>query len=125
MPAQEATPVTHRALAPDLARGLMLLLIALFAALFGYGLVQLANRQLAAGRSPSQVRAVLRRRSLWLLAFGFCHALLLFFGDILGAYGLVGLVLAGFVLREDRTVLRAPDPRATPRPPWPTRSRPR
>ncbi|MER7366408.1 DUF418 domain-containing protein [Nonomuraea wenchangensis] len=150
MPAQGATPVTHRALAPDLARGLMLLLIALahahmylgghpvgfrgyaldggtpdrpvagvqillvdgralpmFAALFGYGLVQLANRQLAAGRSPSQVRAVLRRRSLWLPAFGFCHALLLFFGDILGAYGLVGLVLAGFVLREDRTVLRA------------------
>ncbi|MGA4987287.1 DUF418 domain-containing protein [Nonomuraea bangladeshensis] len=150
LPVQGATPVTRRALAPDLARGLMLLLIALahahmylgghpvgfrgyaldggtldrlvagvqillvdgralpmFAALFGYGLVQLAHRQLAAGRSPSRVRAVLRRRSLWLLAFGFCHALLLFFGDILGAYGLVGLVLAGFVLREDRTVLRA------------------
>ncbi|MEU6797744.1 DUF418 domain-containing protein [Nonomuraea wenchangensis] len=149
-PVQGATPVTHRALAPDLARGLMLLLIALahahmylgghpvgfrgyaldggtldrlvagvqillvdgralpmFAALFGYGLVQLADRQHAAGRSASQVRSVLRRRSLWLLAFGFCHALLLFFGDILGAYGLVGLVLAGFVLREDRTVLRA------------------
>ncbi|MGA5760838.1 DUF418 domain-containing protein [Nonomuraea bangladeshensis] len=150
LPVQGATPVTRRALAPDLARGLMLLLIALahahmylgghpvgfrgyaldggtldrlvagvqillvdgralpmFAALFGYGLVQLAHRQLAAGRSPSRVRAVLRRRSLWLLAFGFCHALLLFFGDILGAYGLVGLVLAGFVLRGDRTVLRA------------------
>ncbi|MBG0814923.1 DUF418 domain-containing protein [Planomonospora sp. ID82291] len=148
--ARGATPVTHRALAPDLARGLMLLLIAvahahmylsghetgfrgyaldggaldrltagvqillvdgralpMFAALFGYGLVQLTNRQLAAGRSWPQVRAVLRRRSLWLLAFGFCHALLLFFGDILGAYGLIGLVLAGFVRREDRVVLRA------------------
>ncbi|MGI5270441.1 DUF418 domain-containing protein [Nonomuraea sp. CA-218870] len=149
-PAPGATPVTRRALAPDLARGLMLLLIALahahmylsgheagfrgyaldgaaldrlvagtqillvdgralpmFAALFGYGLVQLADRQLATGRSWPQVRAVLRRRSLWLLAFGFCHALLLFFGDILGAYGLVGLVLVGFVRREDRAVLRA------------------
>ncbi|MFG3441523.1 DUF418 domain-containing protein [Nonomuraea sp. NPDC047897] len=149
-PVQGATPVTHRALAPDLARGLMLLLIALahahmylgghpagfrgytldgdaldrlvagvqillvdgralpmFAALFGYGLVQLANRQLATGRSWPQVRKVLRRRSLWLLAFGFCHALLLFFGDILGAYGLIGLVFVGLIRREDRTVLRA------------------
>ncbi|GAA0846514.1 DUF418 domain-containing protein [Streptosporangium amethystogenes subsp. fukuiense] len=79
----------------------------MFAALFGYGLVQLANRQLATGRSWPQVRKVLRRRNLWLLAFGFCHALLLFFGDILGAYGLVGLMLVGFVRREDRAVLRA------------------
>ncbi|TYB50411.1 DUF418 domain-containing protein [Nonomuraea sp. PA05] len=149
-PVQGATPVAGRALAPDLARGLMLLLIALahahmylsgheagfrgyaldggpldrlvagvqillvdgralpmFAALFGYGLVQVANRQFATGRSWPQVRAVLRRRSLWLLAFGFCHALLLFFGDILGAYGLIGLVLVGFVRRQDRAVLRA------------------
>ncbi|MEU4410646.1 DUF418 domain-containing protein [Streptosporangium sp. NPDC023963] len=149
-PVHGATPISRRALAPDLARGLMLLLIALahahmylsgheagfrgyaldggpldrlvagtqillvdgralpmFAALFGYGLVQLANRQLATGRSWPQVRKVLRRRSLWLLAFGFCHALLLFFGDILGAYGLVGLVLAGFIRREDKVVLRA------------------
>ncbi|TDD14587.1 DUF418 domain-containing protein [Nonomuraea diastatica] len=149
-PVHGATPITRRALAPDLARGLMLLLIALahahmylsgheagfrgyaldgtaldkvvagaqillvdgralpmFAALFGYGLVQLANRQLAVGRSWPQVRTLLRRRSLWLLAFGFCHALLLFFGDILGAYGLVGLALLGFIRREDRVVLRA------------------
>ncbi|MDP9864932.1 MULTISPECIES: DUF418 domain-containing protein [Streptosporangium] len=149
-PRDVAAPIARRALAPDLARGLMLLLIALahahlylpghevgfrgytldggaldrlvagvqillvdgralpmFAALFGYGLVQLANRQLAAGRNWAQVRKVLRRRNLWLLAFGFCHALLLFFGDILGAYGLVGLVLVGFIRREDRAVLRA------------------
>ncbi|GGT00348.1 hypothetical protein GCM10010156_68030 [Planobispora rosea] len=149
-PARGATPVNRRALAPDLARGLMLLLIAvahahmylsghatgfrgytldgggldrlvagvqillvdgralpMFAALFGYGLVQLADRQLAGGGSWPQVRKVLRRRSLWLLTFGFCHALLLFFGDILGAYGLIGLVLVGFIRREDRAVLRA------------------
>ncbi|MBF8184159.1 DUF418 domain-containing protein [Nonomuraea sp. K274] len=149
-PVHGATPIAQRALAPDLARGLMLLLIALahahmylsgheagfrgyaldggaldrlvagvqillvdgralpmFAVLFGYGLVQLANRKLATGTGWPQVRRVLRRRSLWLLAFGFCHALLLFFGDILGAYGLVGLVLAGFIRRTDRAVLRA------------------
>ncbi|MDF5753617.1 DUF418 domain-containing protein [Spongiactinospora sp. TRM90649] len=151
-PVHGATPIDRRALAPDLARGLMLLLIALahahmylsgheagfrgyaidgsvadrlvagaqillvdgralpmFAALFGYGLVQLADRRLAGGGDQGwpEVRRVLRRRSLWLLAFGFCHALLLFFGDILGAYGLIGLLLVGFVRREDRAVLRA------------------
>lgn len=35
----------------------------MFAALFGYGLVQLANRQLATGRGRPQVCTVLRRRS--------------------------------------------------------------
>ncbi|NRQ36672.1 DUF418 domain-containing protein [Nonomuraea sp. NN258] len=145
-----ALPLARRSLAPDLARGLMLLLIAvahahmylsghaagfrgyaldggpidrlvagvqillvdgralpMFAALFGYGLVQLADRQLAAGMDWPGTRKVLRRRSLWLLAFGACHALLLFFGDILGAYGLIGLVLVGFVRRADRAVLWA------------------
>ncbi|MDP4509623.1 DUF418 domain-containing protein [Nonomuraea turcica] len=149
-PPPGAVPLDRRSLAPDLARGLMLLLIAvahahmylsghqtgfrgyaldggpvdrlvagvqillvdgralpMFAALFGYGLAHLANRQLAAGKSWAQARRVLRRRSLWLLAFGFCHALLLFFGDILGAYGLVGLLLIGFVRRDDRAVVRA------------------
>ncbi|WP_327587609.1 DUF418 domain-containing protein [Nonomuraea sp. NBC_00507] len=149
-PPPGAVPLDRRSLAPDLARGLMLLLIAvahahmylsghqtgfrgyaldggpvdrlvagvqillvdgralpMFAALFGYGLARLANRQLAAGKSWAQARRVLRRRSLWLLAFGFCHALLLFFGDILGAYGLVGLLLIGFVRRDDRAVVRA------------------
>ncbi|WP_187280966.1 DUF418 domain-containing protein [Nonomuraea sp. C10] len=147
---RRAVPLARRSLAPDLARGLMLLLIAvahahmylsghpvgfrgytldgsaldrlvagiqillvdgralpMFAALFGYGLVQLASRQLAAGRAWPEVRRVLRARSLWLLAFGFCHALLLFFGDILGAYGLVGLVLVGFIRRSDRALLWA------------------
>ncbi|NBE92662.1 DUF418 domain-containing protein [Nonomuraea sp. KC401] len=147
-PVQGAVPIAGRSLAPDLARGLMLLLIAvahahmylaghptgfrgyaldggaldrivagvqillvdgralpMFAALFGYGLVQLADRRLSAGTSWPEVRRVLRRRSLWLLAFGFCHALLLFFGDILGAYGLVGLVLVGFLRRSDRALL--------------------
>ncbi|PZG14621.1 hypothetical protein C1I98_39515, partial [Spongiactinospora gelatinilytica] len=71
----------------------------MFAALFGYGLARLAERQLASGRDWRQVRRVLRARGRWLLAFGFCHAALLFFGDILGAYGLIGLVLLGFVRR--------------------------
>ncbi|GGO68820.1 DUF418 domain-containing protein [Nonomuraea cavernae] len=146
-PARGAVPLTQRSPAPDLARGFMLLLIAvahahmylsghpvgwrgytldgtaldrlvagvqillvdgralpMFAALFGYGLVQLAHRRLASGEGWPEVRRVLRRRSLWLLAFGFCHALLLFFGDILGAYGLAGLVFIGFIRRSDRAL---------------------
>ncbi|MGW8378557.1 DUF418 domain-containing protein [Streptomyces sp. ODS28] len=145
-----AVPLARRSLAPDLARGAMLLLIALahghtylsghqvglhgyalsgggldrvaagvqialvdgralpmFAALFGYGLVQIVRRQEASGREWPHIRRILRRRGWWMIAFGACHALLLFSGDILGAYGLVGLLLAGFVRRSDRAVLRA------------------
>ncbi|TDQ52535.1 DUF418 domain-containing protein [Actinorugispora endophytica] len=140
----------ERALAPDLARGFMLLLIALantvwylwaadpgmttahpdggtvldravqgvmitvvdgrtypmFAFLFGYGMVQLWNRQRAAGADEKSVRALLRRRNLWLLAFGFVHASLLWMGDILGAYGFMGLLMGWlFLRRANRTLL--------------------
>ncbi|MBE1486698.1 DUF418 domain-containing protein [Plantactinospora soyae] len=147
-PPNVATRLSDRSLAPDLARGTMLLLIALahahmylyghpkgfrgyqlnggpidqvvaglqvlfvdgralpmFAALFGYGLVQLANRRIAAGAEWPDVRRLLRRRSLWLIAFGFAHALLLFFGDILVTYGLLSLILVGMVRARDRVLL--------------------
>ncbi|MEU3307620.1 DUF418 domain-containing protein [Nocardiopsis sp. NPDC055551] len=138
------TTTAERALAPDLARGFMLLFIALantvwylgaapntgitahptpegalddvvqfftvmavdmrsypmFAFLFGYGMVQLARRQEAAGADVKGVDALLRRRNLWLLVFGFFHALLLWMGDILGAYGMLGLVLGWLFLRR-------------------------
>jgi uncharacterized protein len=148
-PAIMGTPLRERSLAPDLARGLMLLLIALahahmflahpttgfrgyavdggaldrvvtgvqvlfvdgralpmFAALFGYGLARLADRRLRAGVEPRAVKRLVRRRSAWLLAFGLSHALLLFFGDILAAYGLVGLVFAGLLWSRDRVLVR-------------------
>ncbi|MDP9869238.1 MULTISPECIES: DUF418 domain-containing protein [Streptosporangium] len=139
----------ERALAPDLARGAMLLIIALanvagvvfagepgldatpdgvdrglnfllfelvhargypvFAVMFGYGLVQLARRQDASGATPEQVRSVLMRRNLWLVAFGSVHAALLYYGDFLGAYGIVGIVMTLVLLRRGdkfhRTVL--------------------
>lgn len=125
-----------RALAPDIARGLMLLMIAvanvsaylwgggadltghptdgtaldralaacaivfvdariypMFAFLFGYGIVQFRRSRLARGVPARAVSRMLLRRHLWLIAFGFVHALLLFAGDILGAYGLAGLLL--------------------------------
>lgn len=140
---------TGRAAAPDLARGGMLLLIALanttvylygreqstggfhpldgstldrivqallittvdlrvypmFAFLVGYGLWMVHRRQLAAGRSARQARGILQRRNLWLIVFGAAHALLLWGGDVLGAYGFTGLVIVGlFLRRRDRTL---------------------
>jgi uncharacterized protein len=123
-----------RALAPDLARGTMLAVIALahsqvlarpfigsipepgpaldtvvqtlltlfvdsrgypmFAALFGYGMVQiLRSREPALGWEGA--RRVLRRRGGWLIAFGFVHVLLLFPGDILASYGVLALLFVG------------------------------
>jgi len=138
-----------RVVAPDLARGLMLLLIALanapwhlfgyetgglsvhdpnggpidrawqavafvaidgrsyplFAFLFGYGIWQLYRRQLDAGLPPGQAHRLLRRRHLWMLVFGAVHAALLWGGDIIGAYGLVGLLVCWLFLdRRDRTL---------------------
>src|SRR5690606_13401307 len=78
----------------------------LFAFLFGYGIVQLHRRQLEAGTDERAARRLLQRRNLWLIAFGLVHAALLWMGDVLGAYGLAGLVFVGlFLLRRDRTLL--------------------
>lgn len=71
-----------------------------FAVMFGYGLVQLARRQEAAGATPDVVRSVLLRRNAWLVVFGFLHAVLLYFGDFLGAYGLVGMIATVVLLRR-------------------------
>ena len=125
------TGLSARRTAPDLARGLMLVLIAvanahlylvdrpigyrgypaglvggdrvvatvqmvlvdgrvypLFAALVGYGLARLADR------APE---GVLRRRGVVLIGVGALHGVLLFPGDIIGAYGLVILLIAPVV----------------------------
>ncbi|MCX6466533.1 MAG: DUF418 domain-containing protein [Pseudonocardiales bacterium] len=134
------TPLADRSPAPDLARGGMLLLIALanvhtylladglrsypaalggvdrvvvllqmllvdgrayplFALLFGYGVTQLAWRRAAQGRPAPEVERIVRRRGTWMVAIGFAHAVLLFSGDIVGAYGLVAVALAGALVR--------------------------
>lgn len=148
-PPASPTPVSERAQAPDLARGLMLLLIALahvpwfaytselgvtlmhpatgtvadrvaqvftivvvdarawtlFGFLFAYGIGQLYARRIAAGSSVREARRLLRTRHLWLLAFGLVHATLLWQGDILATYGLMGLILVPlFLRRSDRTL---------------------
>ena len=78
----------------------------LFAFLFGYGMMQLYQRQTAAGTPERAAVALLRRRSLWLIVFGFVHAALLLAGDIVGYYGIMSLVLGWlFLRRRTRTLL--------------------
>jgi uncharacterized protein len=133
-----AVALRDRALAPDVARGAMLLLIALanvhlylfdrplgvrsypagltgsdavvavlqltlvdgrayplFGLLFGYGLGQLVARRAAAGVEPHAVIRLVRRRGLWLVAIGVAHVVLLWAGDIVSAYGVLAVALAG------------------------------
>jgi uncharacterized membrane protein YeiB len=140
--AVDATPIEARAAAPDLARGAMLLLIALanahiwlhghpvgargyprdldgldrvvaalqillvdgrayplFGLLFGYGVTQLAARRAAAGLPPEAVTRLVRRRGGWMVAIGLVHGVLLWSGDIVGAYGLIAVLLAGVLVR--------------------------
>ena len=148
-PGGSAGPVARadRLLAPDLARGLALLGIALansvgyltgrdlgpllrpvtagtadrvvdvlvgllvdnrafpvFTMLFAYGAVTVLRRQAAAGVPWPAARGLLVRRSLWLAAFGAAHLLLLFAGDILLAYGFLGLALVLVVRWGERSL---------------------
>ncbi|MEV5000693.1 DUF418 domain-containing protein [Nocardioides sp. LML1-1-1.1] len=75
-----------------------------FAIMFGYGLVQIARRQEAAG---GDARRVLVRRNAWLVGFGLVHATLLYFGDFLGAYGLIGLAATFLLVRRSDRFHRA------------------
>lgn len=141
------TPRSRRAVAPDVARGLVLIGIALanvpfflygtevglmfkpvtddstdqwtnalvatlfdnrsyplFALLFGYGMTQLLMREHARGTEWRDARRLLLRRNAWLIAFGAVHGSLLFFGDVLGAYGLLGLALVLLIRASDKVL---------------------
>ena len=143
-----ATPTAARALAPDIARGGMLLLIALanvhvynwghsvgprgypldvdgvdrwiallqmllvdgrayplFALLFGYGIVQLARRRGDVGMPTGAVTRLVRRRGAWMIAIGAAHGVLLWGGDIVGAYGMLAVLMAGLLVRGDERTL--------------------
>ena len=100
----------------------------LFAMLFGFGLMVMARRRiehdveslveanrtyydslpadqqaafLAAARKAATVdaRRMVRRRGWWMLVFGGVHSLF-FFGDIIGAYGLIAVIFAGTFVHQ-------------------------
>jgi uncharacterized protein len=76
--------------------------MAVFSFLFGVGLAVQALRADARG---GDVTPLYRRRMAVLLAIGVMHGVLLWYGDILTAYALLGFVLLLFRNRSDRTLL--------------------
>lgn len=64
--------------------------MAIFSMLFGAGILLFTGRAEARGDSPTRLHV---RRMLWLVVFGLAHAYLLWYGDILVAYGLCGLLV--------------------------------
>lgn len=77
-------------------------MIALLATLFGAGMGLIAARNLASGRLR---RVLFVRRSLFLIALGLVHMVLLFPGDILFAYGVTGLIAMLFLRRSSKALL--------------------
>lgn len=60
----------------------------LFSMLFGAGIMLMAQRAKASGMSPAWLHY---KRMFWLLVFGVIHAIFIWYGDILVAYGIAGL----------------------------------
>ena len=77
--------------------------LTLFSFLFGLGFAVQMTRAEARG---ARVRSFYPRRLLVLLVFGIVHGALLFWGDILVAYVLMGFILLAFRKRRPSTVLR-------------------
>ncbi|WLW53388.1 DUF418 domain-containing protein [Streptomyces sp. YU58] len=75
----------------------------LFSFLFGYSFTL---QEASAERAGAQFTARFLRRSLGLLVLGVAHAVLLYTGDILMAYGLLGLVLLWARRISPRTAVR-------------------
>lgn len=75
----------------------------LFSFLFGVGFAVFVQRASARGADAA---GLFKRRLLGLLLIGLIHTLLIWFGDILVTYALLGFVLVPFLRRGDRSVLR-------------------
>lgn len=69
----------------------------LFSVLFGASMLLVIDRAMVSGQSPARVHYA---RMAWLLVFGLLHFYLIWFGDILALYALVGLV--AFLFRHQR-----------------------
>ncbi|MBB3110854.1 putative membrane protein YeiB [Paenibacillus phyllosphaerae] len=75
---------------------------AMFAVLFGYGLVLAFDRLIAKGTSPKLALKSIRRRSWVLILFGIVLAVVIGGQDILMAYGVAGLIVSPLLTREHR-----------------------
>lgn len=70
----------------------------LFSLLFGYGIAMLHRRATKRGMGPGEFYISMLKRHGLLFAIGVLHALLLFAGDIIVTYALLGLVVSALVL---------------------------
>lgn len=77
----------------------------LFALLFGYGIGILHRRSVARGERARTFLARTARRHLVLLALGLAHGILLFSGDILASYAIIGMLCALLVTARKRWLL--------------------
>ena len=78
----------------------------LFALLFGYGIGILRRRSLERGERTGRFLRRMLRRFAVLLAIGLAHAILLFSGDILVGYAVIGMLCA-LLMTRGRVVLAA------------------
>ena len=69
-------------------------------------MVQFARSQQARGTPARAFKAMLARRHLTMLGFGALHAALLFYGDVLGGDGLLGLVLAPLLFNRSTKAIK-------------------
>ena len=76
--------------------------ISIFAMLFGAGLVLMTGRAETRGGKPGPIYM---RRQLWLMVIGAMHGYLLWVGDILFAYALIGMLVCLFRNRQPRTLI--------------------
>ena len=60
-----------------------------------------AARTAAANRAAARARRLIRRRGMWMLVFAAVHGAL-FMGDIIGAYALIAVALAGVIAGRER-----------------------
>lgn len=77
---------------------------ALFSVLFGAGLILMTDRA-STKRRQGEIADIWIQRSLWLIAFGFLHGVLLWHGDILFSYGGAALCLYPFRKLAPRALL--------------------
>lgn len=76
--------------------------IMMFSFLFGFGMILMMERAIDKGENFVRI---FMRRLLVLLLFGFIHAFLIWDGDILTEYALLGFILLLFRNRKPKTIL--------------------
>jgi uncharacterized protein len=76
--------------------------MSIFSLLFGAGILLFTDKALAKGRRGGPLHY---RRMLWLFIFGMIHAYLIWYGDILVAYSLCGLLAFVFRKKSPRTLV--------------------